>query len=331
MEIVQQSPKTIEFSTREEHHGGRLVSWRLWKDRAGSVVMGGTAAALCVLTGSIGLVLAVRSWPILSLYPLKELLFSQTWLPMHGQFGFAAFIAGSIAVTLVAMIIAVLPGVFSGIYLAEYTSRRARSVIKPAVDLMVGIPSVVYGLWGILFIVPLIRNRISPFLGDTLGRMIPFFANRNPSGYGLLAGGFVLGIMIFPVIVSVTEEVLRSVPQAMREALLALGTTRWEATRCIVLHRGMPGVVAAIVLGLSRAFGETLAVMMVVGNISQVPRSLFDATYPLTALIANNYGEMMSIPLYEAALMSAALILLVVVLCFNIGARLVITRLTQRK
>jgi phosphate transport system permease protein len=135
--------------------------------------------------------------------------------------------------------------------------------------------------------------------------------------------------MVFPIIVSVTEEVLRSVPQGMREASLALGATEWETTKFVVVRRALPGVIAAVVLGFSRAFGETLAVLMVVGNVVQVPNSLFDAAYPLPALIANNYGEMMSIPMYDAALMAAALLLLVVVLLFNAGARLTLVRLNR--
>ncbi|MBW7885745.1 MAG: ABC transporter permease subunit, partial [Caldilineaceae bacterium] len=152
----------------------------------------------------------------------------------------------------------------------------------------------------------------------------PLFAFTNPSGYSVLAAGVVLSIMVFPFIVSLTDEVLRAVPREMRETLLAMGATRWEATRCIVRRRGLAGILAAVVLGFSRAFGETLAVMMVVGNTPQLPVSIFDAAYPLPALIANNYGEMMSVPLYESALMGAALLLLLIVLVFNIGARLVI-------
>jgi phosphate transport system permease protein len=255
------------------------------------------------------------------------LLFSNTWQPVRGLFGFWPFIVGSASVTLLAMLLAVPVATLSAIYLAEYTS--ARAVFKPVVDLLASIPSVVYGLWGVLFVVPLTRDIVGPWLGNTLGRVIPFLAFSNPTGYGLLAGGIVLAIMVFPIIVSVTEEVLRSVPQGMREASLALGATHWETTKFVVLRKALPGVVASVVLGFSRAFGETLAVMMVIGNVAQVPGSLFDAVYPLPALIANNYGEMMSIPLYDAALMGAALILLVVVLLFNVGARLVLVRLTR--
>lgn len=283
--------------------------------------------ATCSLIVVIGTALLYRAWPLLSTRPLGELLSSQDWHPMQGSFGFAPFIAGSAAVTLIAMVISIIPAVLSGIYLAEFTSQKLRRALKPVLDLLVGIPSVVYGLWGILFVVPLIREYVGPWVDGTLGGAFPFLSLTNPSGYGLLAAGFVLAIMVFPLIVAVTDEVLRSVPHEMREATLSLGATRWETAKCIVRYRGLPGILAAVVLGFSRAYGETLAVMMLVGNTVQFPRSLFDAAYPLPALIANNYGEMMSVPLYESALMSAALLLLLVVLIFNLAARLVIARI----
>ena len=278
----------------------------------------------------IGGLLLIRSLPILQDHSLVQLLTSVKWRPTHGEFGLAPFIAGSFAVTLVAMALAVVPAVFSGIYLAEYTSSKRRTMLKPILDLLAGIPSVVYGLWGVLFVVPLIREVIAPWLGGTLGQSIPLFAVTNPSGYSLLAGGIVLAIMVFPLMVAVTDEVLRNIPQQMRESTLALGATRWETTWVVVRHAGLPGILAAVVLAFSRAFGETLAIVMVIGNTVQIPRSLFDAAYPLPALIANAYSEMMSIPLYQSALMLAALVLMVIVLIFNIAARLIIMRLSDK-
>lgn len=299
--------------------------WRYWKDAIASQGMGISTFAACLLIVVIAGALLDRAWPILSVESPKALVTSETWHPIKGQFGFWPFIASSLYVTLIAMALAVPAALFSAMYLAEYT--RLRGLIKPLVDLLASIPSVVYGLWGVLFVVPLVRDHIGPASNDTLGQIIPFFATNNPTGYGLLAAGFVLAIMVFPFVMSVTEEVFHSVPQEMREASLALGATHWETTKAVVLRKSLPGVIAAVVLGFSRAFGETLAVLMVVGNVVQVPGSLFDAAYPLPALIANNYGEMMSIPLYDSALMTAALMLLIVVLTFNIGARLVLVRL----
>ena len=139
-----------------------------------------------------------------------------------------------------------------------------------------------------------------------------------------------LAVMVFPIIIAVAEDVIRSVPQGLREASLSLGATRWQTVRGVVMRKAWPGVFAAIVLGFSRAFGETMAVLMVVGNVPQVPHSIFDAAYPLTALIANNYGEMMSIPMYDAALLCAALILLLMVLFFNLISRLILVRLVKK-
>jgi phosphate transport system permease protein len=311
---------------------GYRIGWRrAWIDWSAQRLFAFVAVAVCALVLIIGAALVGSSLPLLATYPLRELLTGQVWQPMQGRFGFAPFIAGSIAVTVVAMAVAVAPAILSGIYLAEYVTMRTRNALKPIIDLLVGIPSVVYGLWGVLFIVPLVRDYIGPWSDRTLGQAIPFFSRTNPSGYGLLAAGLVLGIMVFPLIVAVVEEVMRSVPRELRESLLALGATRWETTKCIVRHVGLPGILAAVVLGYSRAFGETLAVMMTVGNVAQLPGSIFDPVYPLPALIANNYGEMMSVPLYESALMGAALILLVVVVLFNVGARLVVEQLVRRR
>lgn len=303
-------------------------SRRILMDTVARYGMGFIVLALVLLVPVVAVVLLLRTWPILSAYPLLDLLRGRVWQPMQGLFGFAPFIAGSVAVTGVAMVLAVIPAILSGIYMAEYTSTRARRVLKPLLDVLVGIPSVIFGLWGVLFVVPLIRDRVQPSVGGTLGAIFPFFSGGTPNGYGMLAAGFVLAIMVFPLIVAVTEEVMRSVPGEMRAAVVSLGATRWEATKVIVFRRCLPGIIAAVILGFSRAFGETLAVMMVVGNIPQIPHSLFDAAYPLPALIANNFGEMMSVPLYEAALMGAALLLLVIVFVFNLAARLVIIRLT---
>jgi phosphate transport system permease protein len=326
MEISYIDTLRSRTRARRTHHTRGLSTLRATRDLLARTLFSWIVVAVCALVVIIAILLGVRSWPLLSAYSLGELLLGQTWHPLRGMFGFAPFIIGSLAVTSVAAVIAVIPAILSGIYLAEYTTNRVRTLVKPLIDLLVGIPSVVYGLWGILFIVPLVRDHLGPWSHQTLGPVIPFFRQTNPSGYGLLSAGFVLAIMVFPLIVAVTDEVMRSVPREMREATLSLGATRWEATRCVVRHGALPGILAAVVLGFSRAFGETLAVMMLVGNMPQIPRTIFDGAYPLPALIANNYGEMMSVPLYESALMGAALLLLSLILLFNICARLIIER-----
>ncbi len=298
------------------------------KDRLARRLMGLLTLAVVLLVPLIAVALFLRARPILAAKPLGELLFSTTWRPMKGAFGFYPFIMGTLWVTAVAMIIAVPPSLLTAIYLAEYAPPRLRAVVNPLIDLLAGIPSVVYGVWGTLTIVPFVGKHMAPALNRWLGAL-PLFRNDNPTGYGVLAGGIILAVMVFPIIIAVAQDVIHAVPQGLREASLALGATRWQTVRTVVLRRAWAGVMAAVVLGFSRAFGETMAVLMVVGNVPQVPRSIFDAAYPLTALIANNYGEMMSIPLYDAALLGGALILLLIVIAFNLVARLVLVRLVQ--
>lgn len=290
---------------------------RLIKDKfAGRIML-----ILTILSGLIVFLMAwglyERSRPILAIKPLSELIFSTSWHPLRGEFGFLPFIMGTLWVTGVAVIIAIPLSILTAIYLSEYAHKRIRELTKPLIDLLAGIPSVVYGVWGILVIVPLIKDYIAPLLG--------IFS----TGYSILAGGIVLAIMVFPIIIHVTLEVLQSVPSELRDASLALGATKWQTIKHIVIRKALPGVIAAIVLGLSRAFGETMAVLMVVGNVAKVPSSLFDPAYPLPALIANNYGEMLSVPLYDSALLLAALILLLVVLCFNIVSRIILVRVER--
>lgn len=298
------------------------------KDRLAGRSMALLAAFTWLLVLALALALYTRARPILAEHTPGELLLSTTWKPLSGLFGFSPFIVGSLWVTLVAMAIAVPLSILVAIYLAEYAPSRTRTAAEPVIDLLAGIPSVVYGVWGVLLVVPLIQSSIAPLCNRWLG-FIPLFASDNPTGYGLLAGGFVLAVMVLPVIIAVAEEVIRSVPRGLREASLALGATRWQTTKHVVLRRARSGILAAVVLGFARAFGETMAVLMVVGNVAQIPHSIFDAAYPLPALIANNYGEMMSIPLYDSALMGAALILLLIVLIFNLLSRLVLVRLAH--
>jgi len=304
---------------------GRAVSNRRRQDRLARWLMGALTAAVALLVPAIAVALFLRARPILAAKPLGELLFSTGWHPLKGEFGFYPFVMGTLWVTGIAMIVAVPPSLLTAIYLAEYAPPRFRSLAKPLIDLLAGIPSVVYGVWGMLTVVPFVGRTVGPALNRWLG-VWGLFRTDNPTGYGVLAGGLVLAVMIFPIIIAVAEEVIQAVPQGLREASLALGATRWQTIRNVVLRRAWPGVMAAVVLGLSRAFGETMAVLMVVGNVAQVPHSIFDAAYPLTALIANNYGEMMSIPLYDAALLCGALILLLIVLAFNTASRLVLVR-----
>jgi len=285
---------------------------RLLKDRLASKFM----LLLAIFPGLIVFLMVLglyqRSRPILAIKPLTELIFSISWHPLKGEFGLFPFITGTLWVTAVAAAIAIPLCLLTATYLSEYVQKKVREWTKPFIDLLAGIPSVVYGVWGVLVVVPLIKNLIAPFFGTF------------STGYSVLAGGIVLAIMVFPIIIHVSLEVFCSVPYELREASWALGATKWHTVKHVVIRKAMPGVIAAIVLGLSRAFGETMAVLMVVGNVVKVPSSVFDAAYPLPALIANNYGEMLSVPLYDSALLLTSLVLLLVVLFFDIVARVVL-------
>jgi phosphate transport system permease protein len=291
-----------------------MVLKRHLKDRYARWAMRSITYAAGLLVFVVAFVLFVKSIPLLESHSIVELLLSSSWYPMRGEFGFFPFIFGTLMVTGLAMLFAVPVCILSAIYLSEYASKRVRSVVKPLIDLLAGIPSVVYGLWGVLFVVPLIRNRIAPLAGVTT------------TGYNVLAGSIVLSIMVSPIVISVTEEVLRSIPFEIRETSLALGATKWQTVKHAVMKRASTGVFAAVILGFGRAFGETMAVIMVVGNTAKVSTSVFDAAYPLPALIANNYGEMMSLPMYDSALMFAALILLLVIGAFNVLAYMIRVR-----
>jgi len=312
----------------------RTTEPSLPRRRAKDWLAGKTFSAIALLPIVIGIAiliaLVLRTRPILEIKPLWNLLTGHTWKPLQGEFGFYPFIAGTVWVTTVSIILAVPPCLLTAIYLAEYARPGVRTVTKPLIDLLAAIPSVVYGVWGVVVIVPWVEDSISPFLGKWLGGVIPLFATDNPTGYSVLAGGLVLAVMVAPFIIAVTYEVMHTVPEGMREASLAVGATRWQTIKYAVLPRALPGIIAGVVLGSSRALGETMAVLMVVGNVAKVPTSIFDPAYPLPALIANNYGEMLSIPLYDAALLGAALILLVIVLVFNIVSTLVLRHFIGR-
>jgi phosphate transport system permease protein len=201
--------------------------------------------------------------------------------------------------------------------LVEYASDRLRNSVLPLMNVLAAIPPVLYGVWGVLFVVPLISDWIAPIF------------NINTTGYSVLAGGIVLAVMIFPIMISIMVEVLHTIPKELKAASLSLGATKWETIQKVILRKARPGIIAAVVLAVSRAFGETVAVLMVCGNIPKVPQSLFDAGYPIPALIANNFGEMMSIPLYDAALMFAALLLFVIIFGFNLISRIILNRLEE--
>src|SRR6201990_375694 len=294
------------------------MQFRLLKDKILSKVM----LVLTVLSVSVVLVIGMelyyKSVPVLDNSSWGTLLTSSEWKPLKGLFGFFPFIMGTLWVTAIAIIIALPLCLLTSFYITEYAPNRIRKILVPFVNLLSGIPPVIFGVWGVLFIIPLIQDHIAK-------HFVEF-----STGYSVLAGGIVLAVMIFPLIVSIVCEVLNTIPRELKDASLALGATRWETIRKVTLRKAKPGIIATTVLAISRAFGETIAVLMVCGNNAVTPHSVFDPGYPLPALIANNYGEMLSIPMYESALMFAALLLFNIILVFNILSRLILARLERK-
>ena len=294
------------------------MNFRLLKDKILSKLMLVFTLASVSLLLVIAIGLYYKSYPIIHQLSWGTLITSSVWKPLKGLFGFFPFIMGTLWVTAIAIIIALPLCLLTALYIVEYAPVRVKRILTPFVNLLSGIPPVIFGVWGVLFIIPLIQEHIAP-------HFVEF-----STGYSVLAGGIVLAVMIFPLIVSIISEVLRTIPQELKDASLALGATKWETIKKVILLKALPGIAAATVLAISRAFGETIAVLMVCGNNAVVPHSVFDPGYPLPALIANNYGEMLSIPSYDSALMFAALLLFIIILLFNIISRVILTRLERR-
>jgi len=276
------------------------------KDKmAGKAMLFMTIVSLFI-TVAIGMGLFMRSIPLLHSQPIINLIFSSEWKPFRGKFGFYPFIMGSIWVTGISLLIAFPLCLLTGIYLSEYAHWKVKKIIIPFVDLLSGIPPVIFGVWGVLFLIPLLH------------------------GYNVLAGGIVLAIMIFPLIISILLEVFGTVPLELRDASLSLGATRWQTVKFVLLKKALPGIIAAVILAFSRAIGETIAVLMVCGNRVMVPHSVFDQCYPLPALIANNYGEMLSVKLFDSALLFAAFLLFIILFIFNAVARIILERVERK-
>ena len=265
----------------------------------------------------LGLGLFYKSNLLIRDQSLLHLLFSSNWHPLKGEFGFWPFIVSSLWITVLSILICGPICLLSAIHLTHYAKRWVLKLMHPVIDILAGIPSVIYGVWGIILVVPFVSR-----LGASMG--------HPNSGYTILSGSIVLSIMIIPFVLNVLIEVIRTVPRELTEASLSLGATKWETIKKVVLRKAFPGIISSFGLGISRAFGETIAVLMVVGNVVKIPTGVFQPGYPLPALIANNYGEMLSIPMYDSALMFSALILFVVVTIFNLGSRYLIIHSEKR-
>ena len=275
-----------------------LIGWELWN----------------------GSVLAVKKFGF-------HFLATSTWDPVAEQFGALPFIYGTLVSSLIALLIAVPLGIATAAYLTELAPLWIRQPLVSLIEMLAAIPSVILGLWGIFVMIPWLRDYPFPWLKRFLG-WTPFFSGPM-YGPSMFAGGIIIAIMILPIITSVSREILRSVPDLQREAAYALGATRWEATRIAVLSYAKKGLFGAVILGLGRALGETMAVTMVIGNTPQIALSLFAPGYTLASVLANEFTEATT-DMYLQALFEIGLVLFGITILVNLLAQLLLRTIATK-
>jgi phosphate transport system permease protein len=283
------------------------------------------AVAILAIVGLIVFELLSASRLSMAKFGFKFLV-KQIWDPVAEDFGALPFIYGTIVSSLVALFLAVPLSVGTALFLTELCPGWLRGILSLLVELLAAIPSVIYGLWGIFVLSPFLRVHVEPFLAKYFGWTGLFSGPKY--GWGMLAAGMILAIMILPIIASITREVITAVPRVQREAALALGATKWEMLRMAVLRNARPGILGAVILGLGRALGETMAVTMVIGNRAEIMRSLFAPGHTLASVIANEFSEAVG-AVYLSALVEMALVLFVVTLIVNALAGLLVWSITR--
>ena len=307
----------------------RTSRFRSSGPRRGDAIFKATIAGFAILIvltlGGMAIEMAQSSHQSISHFGWRFIK-SVEWDPVKEQFGALPFIYGTIVSSILALVLAVPISLGSAIWLSELAPEWLKNPVGFLIELLAAVPSVVYGLWGIFVLCPILRNSVEPFLARTLGSL-PLFQGPH-QGFGMLAGSIILAIMITPTITSVSREVMKAVPNVLREGGVALGATRWEVVRMTVLPYARSGLVGAIILGLGRALGETMAVTMVIGNRSEISSSLFAPSYTMASVIANEFTEATG-DLYLAALAEIGLLLFVVTVILNVIARLLVWRVAR--
>ncbi|MEP6691125.1 MAG: phosphate ABC transporter permease subunit PstC [Gemmatimonadaceae bacterium] len=296
-------------------------------DRIYKFVITFFAACIPILLILLAVEITRAGWPAFRLFGFSFLT-SSTWDPVAGHFGAAPAIYGTIVTSIVALVVATPLAIGVAIFLSEFAPLWLRQPLAFLVDLLAAIPSVVYGLWGIFVLVPIMRTTIMPFLRDTLHLGATPFFSGPAYGPSMLAAGLILAVMVLPYISSVSREVLLAVPRSQREAALALGATRWEMIKGAVIPYARSGIIGGIILGLGRALGETMAVTMLIGNRQEISASLFAPGYTMASLIANEFSEA-SGDLHLSALMAVGLTLFVLTLIVNGIARWLVWQVSR--
>ncbi len=318
-------PNVMPASRAAFSSGGRPPWQAAFADRTFRYLMVGCALSVVGVVVLVLFELITRSQLSIKEFGWRFFV-SQNWDPVQGEFGALPFVYGTIVSSLVALALAVPLAVAVAVFITEMCPRILRTPLSLMTELLAAIPSVIYGLWAIFVLAPLLRNDVQPWLARYFGWTTLF--TGPPFGIGMLAAGVILAIMIIPIISSITREVITAVPQNQREAVLALGATRWEMIRVGVLRNSWAGIMGAVILGLGRALGETMAVTMVIGNRPEIARSLFAPGHSMAAVIANEFTEATG-DLYLSAIIEIGLVLLVVTLIVNMLAQLLIWSITR--
>ena len=283
----------------------------------------GAYMIIIILVG-LAVMLTLSSLLAFQTFGVVDFVTGTVWDPVADIYGALPYIVGTLLSSALALLFATPIALLTAIYLAELAPRRVALPLTFLIELIAAIPSVVIGLWGVFILTPFLKATVESFVTSTLGTTIPLFEGP-PLGVGLFSAGVILAIMILPTIVAVSREVITSVPMAQREAMYALGATRWEVVTKAVLPSARSGIVGAIILGLGRALGETMAVTMVIGNAQAIPTSLFDQAQTISSKIATTFNEA-SVGLQTSSLIALGLVLLVMTIILNVIARLLVWR-----
>jgi phosphate transport system permease protein len=322
-------PAAPEPAIASSPEGSTTLEGKSTGDRIYRALTTGFAVSIPVLLVFIAFEVIAAAWPAFSRFGFGFLTSSQ-WDTQRQLFGAAPMIYGTVVSSVLALILAAPLALGVAIFLSEFSPRWLRQPVSFLVDLLAAIPSVVYGLWGIFFLLPLLRENVMPFLANTLGlARTPFFS--GPAyGNSMLGAAVILAIMVLPYISAISREVLSAVPRSQREAALAMGATKWEMIRDAVIPYARSGILGGVILGLGRAIGETMAVTMLIGNRHEISMSLFAPGYTLASVIANEFAEATN-ELHTAALMACGAVLLIVTLVVNGIARWLVWSVAREK
>ena len=321
----------MEASTSTVTYGDRPLSGRSPRSRLADPVFRGALAAIAALVllliAFFFIFLLQKARPALAHQGVLSFIFANDWNPSKEIFGGWPLVAGTLISSAIALILGVPVAVATALYVNELCPRWLRTPMTILVELLAAVPSVVYGLWGVLVIIPALKPA-EQWFADTFS-FLPFVGGAV-AGPNYFIAGLILSIMILPIVSAISREVVATVPPDLKEAALALGATRWEMIRIAVLPYSRSGIVGASMLGLGRAIGETIAVTLVIGNAPTLGKQLFDQGYTLAAVIANEFGEAANDKLHSGALIAAGLVLFVLTLVINAGARALVVRAERR-